>query len=415
MLFAEFTTERVGTQRGLRESQARLELAVRAGSMGIYDFNVDAGAITWDARVRELFGLSLEEKISYEDTFLATVHPDDVEFVDRTVREALSPGSDGILQHEYRIVNRVDGSIRWLAAFGRVYREERQPVRLIGVVQDITDRKRAELALEQTAEELRRADERKNAYLATLSHELRNPLAPIRTAAQLLTSPQLTADQLAWVAQVIRRQTGHMATLLEDLLDITRISRGRVVLRREHVPLSSIVQSATESARELIDAKRHGLLVTLPVEAVTVYADPLRLSQVLVNLLLNAAKYTDPGGRIELTAVLEKGSLVIRVRDNGIGISPESLGKIFTMFWQADSGSDGQGLGIGLAFVESLVHLHGGTIEARSKGPGHGSEFIVRLPVEEGAAAAAAAPCAPALPHAGDPLAMPRPLRSGAS
>jgi signal transduction histidine kinase len=253
---------------------------------------------------------------------------------------------------------------------------------MTGVVQDITDRKSTELALAQTAKELRRADESKDVFLATLSHELRNPLAPIRTAVEVLASPKLTPEQLVWITEVIRRQTGHMALLLDDLLEITRVSRGKVVLRKEYVRLSDVAQSAIELARLQIDQKHHRLLVSLPADSPTLYVDPLRLSQVLANLLTNAAKYTAPGGQIELTATVEQEVLVIHVKDNGIGIPQESIAKIFTMFWQADGQgvhSPG-GLGIGLAFVERIVQLHGGTIEAFSDGPGCGAEFIVRLP-----------------------------------
>jgi PAS domain S-box-containing protein len=387
VLFSEFITQRIRAQEALCESQARLELAIHAGALGIFDYDMASGNITWDGRIRALWGVAPDEKIT-PDTFLRTLHPDDRERIDTEVQEVIRGGGNGLLRHEYRIVNRADGSVRWMAATGRMSFEAGRPVRLVGVVQDITDRKRTELALEQSAEELRRADERKDVFLATLSHELRNPLAPIRTAAQILASPKLTTEQLNWVSQVVRRQTGHMASLLEDLLEVTRISRGKLALRKEHVRLSSIAQSAIESVQPLMDEKHHQLLVALPAGSLTLFGDPLRLSQVLSNLLSNAAKYTDRGGQIELTATLEGGISVIRVKDNGIGIPRENIGKIFTMFWQADGrpGHSQGGLGIGLAFVEGIVHSHGGTIEARSDGPGRGSEFIVRLPIAESSA-----------------------------
>lgn len=184
-----------------------------------------------------------------------------------------------------------------------------------------------------------------------------------------------------------------MASLLEDLLDITRICRGNLTLRKVRVPVASIARSAIESVRPMIDEKHHRLLVSLPPEPLTVYADAHRLSQVLSNILTNAARYTDPGGEIELGIADEEGERVIRVKDNGIGMSPQAIEKIVTMFWQADSRSAHAqgGLGIGLSFVESIVHRHGGTTEPRSDGPGRGSEIIVRLPVIERCAHAVAA------------------------
>lgn len=383
IVFIEFITKRVKAQQALRESQARLELAVRAGALGTFDYDMVDGNITWDCRTRELWGVGPDEKIT-PDIFRRALHPEDRERVERGLEEISRNGARGVLAEEYRIVNLADGSLHWIAATGRIYFEAQRPIRLVGVVQDITERKRTELALEESAEELRRADERKDLFLATLSHELRNPLAPIRTAAELLASPKLTAEQLRWVSQVVSRQTGHMASLLEDLLEITRISRGKLTLKKELVRLSGVVQSAIESARPLIAEKHHELIVSLPPEPVTLQADPLRLSQVLSNLLLNAAKFTDRDGRIELTAAVEGTCLVIRVKDNGIGIPRECLGKIFTMFWQGDGKTGhphGGGLGIGLAFVEGVVRLHGGSIEARSRGTGCGTELVVRLPL----------------------------------
>ena len=238
---------------------------------------------------------------------------------------------------------------------------------------------------------LREADHRKDLFLATLAHELRNPLAPIRTAAQILAAPKLGASQLRWAQNVIQRQVQHMALLLDDLLDIARITQGKLELKKTRVTLTEVVDSAVEAARPLIDSKNHHLSVTLPSDNLTFEADPLRLSQVLSNLLTNAAKYTDAAGHIELSGSVQNSTLCLTVKDDGIGIAPEALTRIFDMFSQIDgtsSRSDG-GLGIGLSLVKGLLKLHGGAIEARSAGPGRGSEFIVRLPlnaVESGAA-----------------------------
>ncbi|HUQ51572.1 MAG TPA: ATP-binding protein, partial [Gammaproteobacteria bacterium] len=255
-----------------------------------------------------------------------------------------------------------------------------------------TDRRLAEARLRASEEALRKADQRKDEFLATLSHELRNPLAPIRTAAEMLTLPNLSDEQLAWPRQVIYRQVEHMARLLDDLLDVARITRGKLQLRFQPVDLGTIVDTAVEAARPLITARKHGLTIELPPDLPTFAADPVRLAQVLSNLLTNAAKYTDSPGRIALAARVEGGMLRIAVKDNGIGISPGDLPDIFEMSSQVqDGGSRAEGgLGIGLALVKGLVTLHGGDIEVFSEGTGYGSEFVVTLPCEPPAAAQAA-------------------------
>ena len=239
-------------------------------------------------------------------------------------------------------------------------------VRSVGVFFDDTDRKAAEIAL-------READQRKDVFLATLAHELRNPLAPIRNAAQMLGSPKLGAEQLQWAQSVIQRQVKHMALLLDDLLDVARITQGKLELKKQQLALNSVVDSAVEAARPLLDRKSHRFTVTLPSEPVTLDADPLRLSQVLSNLLTNAAKYTDAGGRHQCSRAASRAAgFALSIKDNGIGIPAESLNGIFAMFSQVEGAaarSEG-GLGIGLALVNGLIELHGGTVEARSEGVG---------------------------------------------
>lgn len=229
---------------------------------------------------------------------------------------------------------------------------------------------------------LRDADRRKDEFLATLAHELRNPLAPIRHATKILESPRADERQRRWAEQVIARQVQRMALLLDDLLDVSRITRGRLELRKEPVELATVVHSAVEVARPLIDAKQHTLEIHLPREPTRFEADPLRLSQALSNLLTNAAKYTDPHGRILIRAERQRDELRIEIDDTGIGLSPEALSQLFQPFTQLNatiSRSEG-GLGIGLALVKGLIELHGGTVEASSPGVGRGARFTVRMP-----------------------------------
>jgi len=230
---------------------------------------------------------------------------------------------------------------------------------------------------------LRDADRRKDAFLATLSHELRNPLAPIRNAAEVLASPRLSPMQLRWTQSVIQRQAAHMASLLDDLLELTRITQGKLQLRRQACSMQSIVDAAVETARPLFEKKRHGLRLRIQDAMPPFVADPVRLAQAISNLLTNAAKYTDAGGQIGLSAGLD-GQLTIAVEDNGIGIPAEQLEGLFTMFSQVPAaiGRSEGGLGVGLALVKGLAELHGGTVEAQSDGAGKGSRFVITLPFE---------------------------------
>jgi signal transduction histidine kinase/ActR/RegA family two-component response regulator len=245
---------------------------------------------------------------------------------------------------------------------------------------------------------LRDADRRKDAFLATLSHELRNPLAPIRNAAEVLASPRLTPLQLRWTQNVIQRQATHMASLLDDLLELTRITQGKLQLRKQVCSIQGIVDAAVETARPLLEKKKHELLIRVPEDIPPFVADPVRLAQAISNLLTNAAKYTDAGGRIELTARLGE-RLTIAVQDDGIGIPAEQLEGLFVMFSQIPSaiGRSEGGLGVGLALVKGLAELHGGTVEARSDGAGKGSRFLITLPFEAGPASEASAAEGPAV------------------
>jgi signal transduction histidine kinase/CheY-like chemotaxis protein len=239
---------------------------------------------------------------------------------------------------------------------------------------DVTSIVQAEAAL-------READQRKDVFLATLSHELRNPLAPIRTAARMLESASLDAVQLDRARAIISRQVTHMSSLLDDLLDVSRITRGAFVLKRQRTELKALIEAAVEESQPLIIAKRHTLRIEIPEDAVAVEVDPLRLTQVLTNLLTNAAKYTPVGGLITIGSRLEREGLNLFVRDNGIGLAPAMFTRVFDMFAQVEHGGATEGgLGIGLALAKGLVQLHGGRISAHSPGLGEGSEFVVFLP-----------------------------------
>jgi PAS domain S-box-containing protein len=276
------------------------------------------------------------------------------------------------------------GAARWMAykvltlpgADGR-------PVAFATVSQDVTERKRLEDNLRRVAKELSDADRRKNEFLAMLAHELRNPLAPISNAVRALSLGPRDETAVDSASEMLERQVGQVIRLVDDLLDVSRISRGKIALRIERIELSRIIDQAVEASRALYRSMNQELDVTLPAEPVYLEADPARLAQVVGNLLNNACKFTDVGGRISLTVEREGAQVAIRVRDNGVGIAAEHLAGIFEMFTQVESSLERSrsGLGIGLTLVKTLVEMHGGTVEAHSDGPGRGSEFVVRLPI----------------------------------
>lgn len=252
-----------------------------------------------------------------------------------------------------------------------------------GHLRDITERKQLEQELRQTAADLSEADRRKSEFLAILAHELRNPLAPIRNALEIVKLNGIEPDGMHMATQMMERQVGHMVRLIDDLLDVTRISRGKIELRPEPVDLGALVEQVVQAARHTADARGQRISVTLPATPIQLFADPTRITQVVGNLLNNACKFTPDGGHITVIAELDNSTAVLHVRDNGIGIAPEQLPRVFQLFTQLDPSLERTqgGLGIGLTLVKWLVELHHGTIEARSEGTGHGAEFIVRMPV----------------------------------
>jgi PAS domain S-box-containing protein len=247
----------------------------------------------------------------------------------------------------------------------------------VGIGLDISDRKRYE-------ESLKDAGRRKDEFLATLAHELRNPLAPLRNGLEVMKRAAGNPEAVEKARAMMERQLAQMVRLIDDLLDVSRITRGKLELRRQRVDLAAVVQSAVEASRPLVEAAAHRLTVALPPEPVPLDADPVRLAQVFANLLTNAAKYTDRGGAIRLTAERRGDEVVVAVADSGIGIAAEHLPRLFEMFAQVHTALERSqgGLGIGLSLVKGLVEMHGGRVEARSDGPGRGSEFLVRLPLQ---------------------------------
>lgn len=252
-----------------------------------------------------------------------------------------------------------------------------------GIVRDITERKQLEQQLTQRVDDLAEADRQKNEFLAMLAHELRNPLAPMRNALHLMKTPGINESMVAEARDMMERQMHQLVRLVDDLLDVSRIIRGKIELRREPVDLAVVVARAVETAQPVVEAQGHELNISLPNKPVWVEGDLIRLAQIIANLLTNAAKYTDKAGRISVIVEHENVDAVVRVKDTGVGIPPEFLPRIFELFVQGDrtlARSQG-GLGIGLTLVKSLVEMHEGRVSASSEGAGKGSEFVVRLPL----------------------------------
>jgi signal transduction histidine kinase/ActR/RegA family two-component response regulator len=272
-------------------------------------------------------------------------------------------------------VTLADCSVRWYSIVKVPLFDGDNCDKLLGVATDITERKRAE-------EALRLADRRKDEFLAILAHELRNPLAPIRNAVQLLKRQEVTDLTRIWGCNIIDRQVNHMSRLLDDLLDVARIIQGKIRLEIERFELNDIIDNAVETSRPLIDSRRQELIILPAKTPQWIEGDRIRLAQVLSNLLNNAAKYTPEGGKITLSVTQKDSNAIIEVRDTGIGIAPDILPQIFDLFIQADhsQGHAQSGLGIGLTLVRQLVEIHHGTVTAASAGIGQGSSFTVRLP-----------------------------------
>ena len=362
----------VTERRQADELRGRLAAVVESSNDAIISKTLESIITTWNHGAELLFGYPAAEVIGKPITLL--LPPDRLD-EETAILEQIGSGEPVKPYPTVRV--RKDGSLVDVSVAVSPIRDSHG--RIIGaskIARDITAQKIVEEALRET-------DKRKDEFLATLAHELRNPLAPIRQATLIAQSPNTTDAQKRWSHEVIKRQVHNMALLLDDLLDISRITRGTLALRSRLTDLASIVDAAVETARPAIDAKRHAFSVQLPTERVEFAADPMRLAQVLSNLLTNAAKYTDPDGRIGLSASCGDGIVTISVTDTGIGIPPDAMSNLFGMFSQVKSSKDRSegGLGIGLALAKGLVELHGGTIEARSAGTERGSEFIITLPV----------------------------------
>ena len=383
----------------LRRSEAILTQAGGMAHLGAWWIelsrrdDLDANRLHWSDEVYRIFGYEPRSIAVTNELFFERVHPDDRARVRDALARAIAARRSYEIEH--RVV-RPDGEERVDLEHAEItFDDDGRPVRIVGAVQDVTDRKRAEQALLD-------ADRRKDEFLGVLSHELRNPLAPIRNALWILERSPCGGEQARRATAVLNRQAVHLTRLVDDLLDVTRISRGKIELRRARVDVAELLRRTVDDHRSLFASREVALEVAIDGPPAWLDADATRVAQIVGNLLHNAAKFTSPGGRVRVALEREADAAVLRVGDDGVGIAPEMLSRVFEPFTQGDDSlhrSRG-GLGLGLALVKGLVELHGGSVEARSAGLGRGAEVVVRLPMmtEQPAVHVDDAPAAPSMP-----------------
>jgi len=373
------TAELQASAAELRVSEQRLNLALDSAGAASWDWDALADRLDWTPRFRELYGFE-DDDLPVLGTVLAHAHPDDRERLTARVTRMLATPGDDLWNEGFRIVHPVLG-VRDISGLGRAMRDDQgRVVRMTGIDLDVTHRVQAERALQE-------ADRRKDEFLATLSHELRNPLAPVLNAVQLLASGAPSDADRDHLHAVIHRQVQHLVRLVDDLLDVSRITSGKIALQRETVRLNDVIARAIETCGPLLAQRQLRVDVRGPTDATTFDGDGTRLVQVMANLLDNAAKFSAPGATIEIAVDRDDTWAVICVIDRGAGMDPAGLTAVFELFTQlhVDAHRVGGGLGVGLALVRQLVHMHGGTVTAKSEGLGHGSTFEVRLPVSNSA------------------------------
>lgn len=365
-------TEFKRAQRSLAASEERFRMI--ADNIVQLAWTCDTlGNVTWyNQRWLDYTGLTFDEMKGWD--WRKVQHPD---HVDRVIEGIQHSAESGEPWEDIFPLRSKDGAYRWFLARAVPIRDETGKVKCwFGTNTDVTERIQME-------EALRNADRRKDEFLAVLAHELRNPLAPIRNSLHILRMTTLSDPAAERVVEMMERQVNHMVRLVDDLMEVSRITRGKIELRKESIEVAAIIRSAVETSRPLIDAAGHNLALAIPPEPLVLNGDPVRLAQVVANLLNNAAKFTEPGGQIWLDVQRENDAVAISVRDTGAGIPSGMLPRVFELFMQATplANSAQGGLGIGLALVKSLVELHGGSVNVQSEGEGKGCEFIVRVPL----------------------------------
>jgi PAS domain S-box-containing protein len=367
----------------LLRSEERLGVAMEATDLGTFEWDIPEDRVRYSPNVKRFFGFTEHTEVTLEDV-LARVHSEDREPVRATIHKALDPSGPRTYAGEFRTIE-AKGNIAWVDCRGAVIFSSRgnQPQCVVGIVIDITERREREMQLRRDAADLDASNRFKDEFMATLAHELRNPLTPIRNGLEILRLQGLaTADQRR-ACDAMNRQVRHIVRLVDDLLDVSRLSQRKLRLKKQTVSVQQLIENVVEALQSQIDAAGHALTLCLPERPVFVHVDPVRIVQAIGNLLSNSIRYTPSAGKIDVSARLAQGGVEIRVIDNGIGITPALLPRLFDMFSQDEEHHSEAGLGIGLALTKALVEMHDGKIAAQSEGAGAGSMFCVWLATTE--------------------------------
>jgi two-component system, chemotaxis family, CheB/CheR fusion protein len=365
------------------EAKSRLAAIVESTDDAIIGKTLEGTITSWNPAAERLFGYTAEEMIGQPiSRLIPPERQEDFERILTSIRRG-----ERVTHFETQRVRKDGSRVEVSLTVSPIKDANGQIVGASKIARDVTDQKRAEAERDQLLQIAQRAradaeaaNRGKDEFLAMLGHELRNPLSAIRNA---LVTARLDPSRRDRAHQIACRQADQLALLVDDMLDVARFTQGKLTLRKQKVVFASVIERALETARPLIEERAHKFTVALPVSEVTIEADPMRLEQVFANVISNAVKYTEPGGRIDITAEAANGEVVVRVRDSGVGIRPEMLGRVFDLFAQEGKTEDRkqEGLGIGLTVVRQLVQLHGGRVEAHSEGLGKGTEIVVRLPI----------------------------------
>jgi PAS domain S-box-containing protein len=369
---------RTSMEAELKESEKRLRIAKNSNQMGSFEFMLDTGALSWDQLIIDIWGLD-NQTLTIED-FYRGLHPDDLQHVSESIALATVTSGDGHFKSTYRVINRKTQAITWLEATGQVLFKHNKAYKMIGMVIDITKKMELEGSLKAAVRELQGANEKQNEFLATLGHEIRNPLAAIASGIQIIERDK---DQLDRAVNMIQNNVDIVSLLLDDLLDLTRISRGEITLKKETINFSCLVRDIYQSFMLQFEQKQQNVSIHLPDIDIITAVDKTRLQQAIGNIINNANKFTPEGGSISITLRKISNYLEVTVTDSGVGIDMQFKDKIFEPFQQLKQSQSiaNSGMGIGLSLVKQFITLHDGSITIQSDGHNHGTTFTLRLPI----------------------------------
>lgn len=362
----------------LHDSAQKLRIAKDSNKFGAFVYHIKSGQLDWDPILFDIWGFNVSERITLE-MFYEQLHREDIAATELAILASLNPAGDGHYHTVYRVINRKTGSLSWIEASGQVVFEDGQPQKMFGMIIDISERKKLEESLQAAVGKLAQDNIKKNEFIATLGHELRNPLAAINSGIQMM---QLGTKDSGWALEMMSNNVRLIRSLLDDLLDLTRITLGRIYLKKEFVNITKLLNESLESFVAKAAEKRQSFSYSVTQELLYVYGDGTRLEQVFANILTNAHKFTHEGGSIHVSAERRESRLLIEVEDNGIGIPAEKIGAVFDPFEQVTPAMPGNtGLGIGLSLVKQFISMHDGAVTVTSGGVGRGCKFSVSLPL----------------------------------